>query len=124
MNAADIRELNAYQLSHRAGVATPDALDSPGALWLLRVAEAATEALDELGEPSEWVHETAEILIPVATHEIWQVFVDLALYQAEHCEHLESRGVDEVDPDNLWQIPATVLFGVAVDLLTDLRGDL
>ncbi len=91
------REWTAYNLSHEAGVQSPDNRESPGALWLLAVRDAAVSYYDE--DPDErreadddwttlgleWWHEDTHRLadesLPDATYARWQIFTDLCLWQ-------------------------------------------
>lgn len=63
-----------WGLARLAGVASPDTLDSPGAIWLLRVAR------ESVGIAPDAIRITADRLVPQYTREIWRVFVDLAAY--------------------------------------------
>lgn len=89
-------EWNAYHLSHEAGVQSPDNRESPGALFLLAVRDAAVsyhaEADEErrgtveAGDDDWWhdaTHELADNAVPLPTYERWQVFTDLCLWADE-----------------------------------------
>ena len=76
-------DLNAYALANRAGCGCPDSLESPGARWLQQVADAAQE-LYERGEDEDTrnddVFKVADQCVPIYTHEVWSVFVDVQGY--------------------------------------------
>ncbi len=86
-------EWNAYHLSHEAGVQSPDNRESPGALWLLAVRDAAVSYYDEdpderreAGDDEWWhdhTHHLADGAIPDATYARWQIFTDLCLWADE-----------------------------------------
>ncbi len=99
------RDWTAYNLSHEADVQSPDNRESPGALWLLAVRDAAVSYYDEVPRynpggvtgpevitrpvttDDDWWHEhthrLADESIPLPTHERWQVFTDLCLWADE-----------------------------------------
>ena len=67
--------LSPYALADLADVASPDRLDSPGASFLLAVAEATCDLQD--------AHEAADAVVPVYTADVWAAFVDLAAYRED-----------------------------------------
>lgn len=84
---------SAHWLARDADCASPDKQDSPGAEFLLRIQDSvnyvdeeslANDHDDDLA--SELAHEMADSAVPVGTHEMWQVFVDLAAYQEDPTE--------------------------------------
>lgn len=81
--------MNAYQLANLADVQSPDSLESPGAQWLVQVASYA----DEIDASEEYwqdeVSEAADSVVPIYTHNRWQVFVDLCAY---------TEDVNDIDP--------------------------
>ena len=89
-----VSEWTAYHLSDVAGVQGPDNRQSPGALFLLTVRDSTvdfyTEATDEhrgtveAGDDEWWhehTHHLADEAVPLPTHQRWQVFTDLCLWQ-------------------------------------------
>lgn len=74
---------NAYQLARMADVLTPDSKDSPGAEWLEQIQHAVEDQIDYLLEDEDASHEVSDGLVPIYTHNLWQVFVDLGLYHEE-----------------------------------------
>ena len=88
---ADPATWTAYRLSDEAGVQSPDTRESPGALFLLAVRDAAVSYYDEdpderreAGDDEWWhdpTHHLADEAIPLPTHRRWQVFTDLCLWQ-------------------------------------------
>ena len=105
MTITTVRDWNAYHASHEAGVQSPDNRESPGALWLLAVKDAAVNYYDEVPRynpggvtgpevssrpvttDDDWWHDHTHYLadesIPLPTHERWQVFTDLCLWTDE-----------------------------------------
>jgi hypothetical protein len=96
------RDWTAYNLSHEADVQSPDNRESPGALWLLAVRDAAVSYYDAVTttttHENEWTteygpgkydwwhehtHRLADDSIPLPTHERWLVFTDLCLWADE-----------------------------------------
>ena len=81
---------NAYQLAGLADCSSPDGTDSPGARFLLAVADSVTESLeydtDGDGDASDMAHAVADSAVPVHTHERWQAFVDLCAYSEDTTE--------------------------------------
>jgi hypothetical protein len=89
---------NANELSRIAGCYSPDdAFDSPGARFLLGVADACAEQ-SEYGyeDVSDAAHEIADSAVPVYTHERWQTFVDLGAYEQD----ISELGVSEDMTEN------------------------
>lgn len=92
-----------------------DAPPSPGAAWLRRVEDAAREAWDrcrsefpdlDATETADHLnggdtpHEVANNVVPVYTHERWQVFTDLAAWREDlngHYENGSEEGPDLTD---------------------------
>lgn len=86
----DGETVNAFVWAADVDCGTPDGSESPGALWLIRVVEAAREAFEgfaEGDELSDVVHEIADGVVPIYTHERWLVFVDLAAYNEDVSEY-------------------------------------
>jgi hypothetical protein len=106
---------NAYSLALLADVASPDSLESPGALWLTRIESAAANLLEECaelgGDPVDAIHETADAIVPIYTHERWSVFTDLAAYN----EDVTDYGPDYSD---LTAVAGVALYVVAERLLS------
>lgn len=79
-----------FALARMAGCADPDNGDSPGARFLVSVADAASEHWYAYGpdgaDDHDAVWEIADGAVPVYTHELWATFVDLAAYN-EDDEH-------------------------------------
>ena len=87
-----INNFSAYRLSLKAGVESPDALDSHGAQFLTSVRDALVEWVDyNLDETIETLSEKAQddafeqvdATVPAYTHQLWQTFTDLAAYDDE-----------------------------------------
>lgn len=85
----ELRNFNAAALARMAGVGWPDAANSPGA-ELLTVArdvvlgEVSDDATaDDLRAMRDDVYDLVESVPTVYTHQIWQTFVDLQLYQLD-----------------------------------------
>lgn len=115
------REYTVWQLAGMAGIASPDTFTSPGAVWLERVARAADDIEDEC-DPSAgddvdgMVHEAADGIVPIYTHERWLVFVDLAAYQYES-ELADCMG------DDMTAQAGVILYEIAERLIRELVGE-
>lgn len=108
-NVADeLRDLNAYQLSRRADCASPDSLDSAGALFLTSVRDGVLELIT--WDATRWVEvvegddvqsinddggvsQIADDAPDVYTYRMWAEFVDLSAYLEDPPEY----GVDRSD---------------------------
>jgi hypothetical protein len=61
----------------------PASSESVGARWLLLVQMGVGEVLQQVAEGydrSDAVHEVADGMVPVYTHEVWEVFTDLGAW--------------------------------------------
>lgn len=79
----DINDINAYYLANYSDISQPDNHESPGAVWLLRLRDAAAEIIenrDEYTDLDDAIHEAADQAVPIYTHNRWEVFTDLAAY--------------------------------------------
>jgi hypothetical protein len=77
---------NAYELANLADVPSPDSLESPGALFLLRIQETVNDYrnYESVDDMADMVSEIADGAVPIYTYEKWQTFTDLAAWtQAE-----------------------------------------
>ena len=100
-----INNLSAYGLTNMADVASPDALDSPGAQFL-------TSVRDSLVEWVEYVQDTYDVqslpetaqdnaidqvdaTVPPYTHQLWQTFVDLCAYNDESAGEFDGGTMTE-----------------------------
>ena len=85
-DTANTREtFTAFALANMADCSCPDALDSPGAKFLLDVQSATADHLDSDGDPEE-LHEIADNAPDVYTWQRWQEFVDLGAWQEDPAE--------------------------------------
>ncbi len=118
-----------WTLAHMAEVASPDNVNSPGAEWLaqvygagLEVAESIHEkdwtvsAMLEDGDAFDLITESADAIVPIYTHRLWAVFVDLAAYQ----EDVEEYGPTE----DLTQSAMVALFTIARRLIESTLEDI
>jgi hypothetical protein len=110
-------EYTTWQLARMAGVSDPDSHDdSPGAKFLRRVESSASEIAENVADGydlDDQILEVADALVPVYTHEVWKVFVDLAAYEVE----VETDMALESDMTKRAQV---ALYEVARTLLTAL----
>lgn len=113
----EAEELTAWQLANMADCLSPDSLTSPGAGWLQRVARDAVELLeDQADDLTDGIAELADSSVPVYTHELWQVFVELGGYQEDVSELLGSER-------DLTKCASVALYLIAERLLTALVQD-
>ncbi len=119
-----INNFSAYQLSLKADVESPDALDSHGAQFLAHVRDALVEwveysrgedietlSVKAQDEAFEWVDST----VPVYTHQLWQTFTDLAAYSDE--------ALGEFDGGTLTEQVSYVLVRIAERLFVALADE-
>lgn len=104
--------MNAYELARIADVASPDSLTSPGAQWLCAVAGSASDIAD-----ADSLTECADALVPVYTHERWQVFVDLCAYR----DDLSDAGLTTCD--DMTSTAGVALYVIAERLLSALVSE-
>lgn len=109
-----------WQLARLADVSEPESTDSPGAEWLRLVegdAPLVAERLAEGEDLSDVVHQHADSLVPVYTHERWLVFVDLGAYEVD---------IDDLvgGVEDMTTLAGVALYEVARNLLWALVGDL
>ena len=105
-----------WQLARMAGVSDPDSQESAGAVWLRRV-EGTADELGEYGDDVEdAIHELADSLVPIYTHERWQVFVDLAAYQVDIADWVAGS-------EDMETLAGYALYEVARTLLTELADE-
>ena len=100
-----INNLNAYRLANMADVASPDALDSPGAQFLTSVRDSLVEwveyVLDTYDVQSlpEMAQDNAidqvDSTMPAYTHPLWQTFTDLAAYSDESADEFAGGTMTE-----------------------------
>lgn len=114
----DMKDLNPRQLSNLADCLYPDLTSSSQFLTIIRdtVVEWAEQGY-LTDDHSDDAHEIADGCVPVYTHEQWEIFTDLGLYQ-------DSTGqVEDLQPtiDNL---AAVSLYVTAETLVTALLSDL
>jgi hypothetical protein len=87
-------ERTVWQLAGLAGCSSPDSVDSAGAAWLVRVARDAEELAEDQGDDlTDGIAERADSNVPIYTHELWSIFVDLGAYQ-EDVSELIGAGTD------------------------------
>ena len=99
-----INNFSAYRLSLKAGVESPDAVDSHGAQFLEGVRDALVEwvehnrgeDIDTLSEKAQDdAFEQVDACVPVYTHQLWQTFTDLAAYSDEASDELDGGTMTE-----------------------------
>jgi hypothetical protein len=111
-----------YELASMADCASPDSLDSPGARFLLEVADACRELVTENPGSSaddlrDSVSEIADGAPDVYTYARWQEFVDLGAWN----EDLSELGCDG---DDMTQAAAVCLYMIAERLAVAVIEDL
>lgn len=95
----ELKALNAYQLARLADCDDPDTLESPGAQFLLEVRDDVLQTFLE----DNWSSDTyatvwgiADNAVPVMTHDIARVFVDLCAYREDLSDRVTDSGHDMV----------------------------
>lgn len=90
-----------FELAGMAGCSSPDSVDSAGAAWLARVAHDAEELAEDQGDDlTDGIAERADANVPIYTHELWEVFVDLGAYQEDVNELIGA----ETDTEKMAQV--------------------
>ena len=97
--------LSTFRLSLKAGVESPDAVDSPGAQFLASVRDALVEWVEyardiydvqSLPETAQYdALEEVDATVPVYTHSLWQTFTDLAAYDDESAGEFDGGTMTE-----------------------------
>ena len=100
-----INNFSAYRLSLKAGVESPDALNSPGAQFLASVRDALVEWVEYVRDTydvqalSETAQDNAidqvDATMPAYTHQLWQTFTDLAAYDDESAGEFDGGTMTE-----------------------------
>lgn len=126
---ASLKAETVFSLARGADVACPDSIESPGALFLTRVRDAMLERAEEtyadadsaayFERIADFAPEVADDMVPIYTHQRWQVFVDLAAYQVD----IEELAGDSGTVD-MTELAGLALFEVARNLGDSLLEEL
>lgn len=119
---------NAYQLSILADCSTPTNSESAGARFLMGVADAFYDGLDDLreeAEPQDLFYEWAEP--SVYTQEMWEQFVDIATQEDPEIEgtmeQMASYALVKVGERLLWALWEEAQERTCEDCKGDLSAD-
>jgi hypothetical protein len=118
-----------FHLATLADCASPDSVDSPGAVFLARIARDVAEWVEGYmdANPSERpgsidmgdaANEIADGAVPIYTHNRWATFVDLAAYVEDVSELMSDAG------DDLTAAAGVALYMIAERLVTTLAEEL
>lgn len=117
------REAISMMQAH-ADVASPDAWDSPGAVWLLNLYHSAMGAWEN-GEitpdaqyPEDRISELADSAVPIYTHNRWQIFADLCAYD------FDSELIGEGHSDGMTGMAGVVLYEIAQMAISGFREEM
>ena len=114
-------DLSAFELASIADCASPDSRESAGAIWLRQIQDYFNENFGSNVEyPEDFAAQAADYMVPVYTHELWSIFVDLAAYR-EDVSELGFVVFDSTNPDRL---PMTALYMIAERLVNALIEEL
>jgi len=108
-----------YDLSKNAGLSTPDSPTSPGGKWLIDVWNRIEWMLDEKDDYSwdelqDRIYEEADSAVPVYTHNLWEVWIDLQGYNhPETYENYMVAHMGEMLIKDLDKIPQASLYDAA-----------
>ena len=95
---------NANQLAGLADCTCPDGPDSPGARFLMLVADSVAEAMeydtDGVDDAYDMANEAADGCVPIYTHPMWQTFVDLEAFKEDVSDIAQS----DTDMENMARI--------------------
>jgi hypothetical protein len=92
--------LSPYELARIAECASPDAPDSPGARFLVGIADAVEEAREGDSDIDDLAHEVADAAVPVYTHRLWMTFVDLGAYDEADEDGAAVASLADGNPSN------------------------
>lgn len=108
-----------FALAGMTDAGHPDSFDSPGAVWLEQVGRAALAVWRTDGiagdDWSDVAHELADDMVPIYTHELWTVFVDLAGWQVDTQDYGQ--------PEDMTQGASWALYEIARSLVWSLFED-
>lgn len=119
---------NVWQLASLAQCLEPDSSGSPGADFLVTVRDALQQQIENAGTTGDRardfdiLHEIVDGCVPVYTHELWKVFVDLGAYNEMIDYHAEWGDMTRCATAALYQIGerlAYALWGDRSEGLTD-----
>lgn len=93
MNETETAPRLPWRLARLADCSDPDKVDSPGALFLFSIEDDARERWEDMTTDEReaddivdtW-HEVADRAVPIYTHELWSMFVDLGAYNEDPTE--------------------------------------
>lgn len=107
-----------WTLARMTGAAEPDAERSPGAVFLLDVAETYVSEREDIVSaeyPHDYISDLADTVVPVHTYTMWQIFTDLALWD------FDSELITEVSAREFLDTgPGAMLYEIASSLLGQL----
>jgi hypothetical protein len=122
-----------FALASLADCDWPDSVDSPGAVFLVRVARDVAEwvgqwdtpddARDALSNFGDQAHEIADSAIPVYTHERWQTFDDLAAWREDISEYGGTDDLTNAAGVALYMIAERLVRALAEELAEALDED-
>jgi hypothetical protein len=119
-------DLHPFQLAHFAGCLAPDSLTSCGANFLRRIYDGVTEFIDDLPavtddddfdgseQAADRIHELTDSAIPVGTHDLWKVFVELGGYDPDVCD-VNDIGF-KFKADEAYKLPQAALYLIGTGL--------
>lgn len=118
-----------YTLANLADVSSPDSAESPGAEWLALVHAVAWELIEDtdndtgdLENAHDDITERADGVVPIYTHNKWEVFVDLCAWQEDLDDFRPFHDMDQEASVSLYLI-AERLISVIVREEIDKRED-
>lgn len=118
-----INELNAYRLARIAYLASPAALDSPGAQLLASVRDSLVEWVEHtrddysvetiVDRASTEACAESKSAVPVYTHEIWRTYLDLRAYRDESADDFDGGTPSELATFTLGSIAERLFVALA-----------
>jgi hypothetical protein len=121
-----------FHLASLADCASPDSIESPGAVFLARVARDVTDYVsdaedadprDALANVSDWSHGIADSAVPVYTHERWATFVDLGAYNEDVSDYGAMDDLTNAAGVALYMIAERLVHALAEELSEALDAD-
>ena len=109
--------LGPYDLARLIECGSPDGRESPGSKFLQEAMEAWWDQRDNYDDKDAMINEMANDAVPVGTHQMWSVLVDLTLYQNE----IEQVWIDPLGNDAFRSHAEQLVYEAAYSLITVLE---
>ncbi len=109
--------LGPYDLARLIECGSPEGRESPGSQFLEEAMEAWWDQRENYDDKDAMIREMANDAVPVGTHQMWSVLVDLFLYQNE----IEQVWIDPLGNDAFRSHAEQLVYEAAHSLITILE---